>query len=56
MSSHNRHSFEELELLIGNSAKARWAPGRAAATGLEELSRMMIETDIRRVERGVAYR
>ena len=45
----------EVELLIGNPEKARrdldWAP----ATTLEELCAMMVEADLRRVERGVSF-
>lgn len=44
----------EVDLLIGNPAKAKDKLGWEAATPLEELCRMMVEADIRRVESGQA--
>lgn len=41
----------EVEVLLGNPGKAREKLGWAATTKLEELITMMVETDIRRVER-----
>jgi GDPmannose 4,6-dehydratase len=38
----------EVELLIGNPAKARDKLGWQAKTTLEELCRMMVEADLRR--------
>ncbi len=44
----------EVDLLIGDPAKAREKLGWAAKTTLEELCRMMVEADLRRNERGGA--
>jgi len=45
----------EVELLIGNPAKARQELGWEPKTTLEELCRMMVEADIRRNERGFSF-
>jgi GDPmannose 4,6-dehydratase len=45
----------EVELLIGDPAKAERVLGWKPKTSLEELCAMMIEEDIRRVERGVSF-
>jgi GDPmannose 4,6-dehydratase len=45
----------EVELLIGNPAKARRELGWEPKTTLEELCRMMVEADIRRNERGFSF-
>ncbi|MBA4741434.1 MAG: GDP-mannose 4,6-dehydratase [Azoarcus sp.] len=45
----------EVELLIGNPEKARRELGWAPSTTLEELSQMMVEADIRRLEQGFSY-
>ncbi|TNE95258.1 MAG: GDP-mannose 4,6-dehydratase [Gammaproteobacteria bacterium] len=45
----------EVELLIGNPAKAREKLGWAPQTTLEELCAMMVEADMRRVDRGASF-
>lgn len=45
----------EVELLIGDPAQARAKLGWQPRTTLEELCRMMVEADLRRVERGVSF-
>lgn len=45
----------EVELLIGNPEKARRELGWEPKTTLEELCRMMVEADLKRVERGVSF-
>jgi GDPmannose 4,6-dehydratase len=45
----------EVDLLIGNPAKARSNLGWEAKTTLEQLCQMMVETDIKRNERGVSW-
>lgn len=45
----------EVELLIGNPAKARDKLGWAPATTLEQLCQMMIEADLRRNEHGLSF-
>ncbi len=45
----------EVELLIGDPAKAASKLGWKPQTGLEELCRMMVEADIRRNERGQSF-
>ncbi len=45
----------EVDLLIGNAEKARTELGWKPETTLEELCRMMVEADLRRVERDVYY-
>ncbi len=45
----------EVELLIGNPAKAKTMLGWEAKTTLEQLCQMMIEADLRRNERGISY-
>ena len=45
----------EVDLLVGNPAKARRELGWQAKTPLEELCRMMVEADLARVERGVSF-
>ena len=45
----------EVELLIGSAAKAKEQLGWEATTELEDLCRMMVTADLRRVERDVHY-
>lgn len=45
----------EVELLIGNAAKARRELGWAPKTTLEELCRMMVEADLRRNKQGFSF-
>lgn len=45
----------EVDLLIGSAKKAEEQLGWKPATSLEELCRMMVEADLRRVERDVHY-
>jgi GDPmannose 4,6-dehydratase len=45
----------EVDLLIGNPAKAKAKLGWAPKTSLEELCQMMVEADIRRNERGFSF-
>ncbi|MGH8115252.1 MAG: GDP-mannose 4,6-dehydratase [Rhodanobacteraceae bacterium] len=45
----------EVHMLIGNPAKVRKELGWQAETTLEELCRMMVEADLRRIERGVSF-
>ncbi len=45
----------EVDLLIGNPAKAKAKLGWEPKTTLEELCQMMVETDLRRVERGASF-
>lgn len=45
----------EVELLIGDPSRARDELGWQARTSLEELCAMMVEADLRRIERGVSY-
>lgn len=45
----------EVDLLIGDAAKARRELGWAPATTLEQLCQMMVEADIRRNERGLSF-
>jgi GDPmannose 4,6-dehydratase len=45
----------EVDLLIGNPAKAREKLGWEPRTTLEELCRMMVEADLRRNKRGVSF-
>ena len=45
----------EVELLIGNPAKAKRELGWEAMTTLEELCQMMVEADLRRNEQGVLF-
>lgn len=45
----------EVELLIGNPAKAKSVLGWAAQTSLEELCKMMVEADMRRNEQGFSF-
>ena len=45
----------EVHMLIGDPAHAREKLGWQAQTTLEELCRMMVEADLRRVERGVSF-
>jgi len=45
----------EVELLIGNPAKAKRELGWEATTTLEELCRMMVETDLIRNAHGVSF-
>ena len=45
----------EVELLIGNPAKAKDVLGWEPKTSLEELCRMMVEADLRRNEKGFSF-
>lgn len=45
----------EVELLIGNPAKAKQVLGWETTTTLEELCQMMVEADLRRVESGISF-
>jgi GDPmannose 4,6-dehydratase len=45
----------EVDLLIGNPAKAKAKLGWEPRTTLEELCRMMVEADLRRNTRGVSF-
>ncbi|MEO1751818.1 GDP-mannose 4,6-dehydratase [Thiofaba sp. EF100] len=45
----------EVDLLIGNPAKAKQELGWEPKTTLEELCRMMVEADLRRNERGFSF-
>jgi GDPmannose 4,6-dehydratase len=45
----------EVDLLIGDASKARAELGWEPKTTLEELCRMMVEADLRRVERGFSF-
>ncbi len=45
----------EVELLIGDPAKAREKLDWEAGTSLEELCRMMVEADLRRIEHGFSF-
>jgi GDPmannose 4,6-dehydratase len=45
----------EVEMLIGNSAKARKKLGWAAQTTVEELCRVMVEADLRRNVAGARF-
>ena len=45
----------EVELLIGDPAKAKKDLGWEATTTLEELCAMMVEADLRRVEEGISF-
>jgi GDPmannose 4,6-dehydratase len=45
----------EVHMLIGNPAKARKQLGWQAETTLEELCRMMVDADLKRIERGVSF-
>lgn len=45
----------EVELLIGNPAKAKAALGWEPKTTLEDLCRMMVEADLRRNEKGFSF-
>jgi len=45
----------EVDLLIGDPAKARTTLGWEPRTDLEELCRMMVEADLRRNERGFSF-
>jgi GDPmannose 4,6-dehydratase len=45
----------EVDLLIGNPAKAKEVLGWEPKTSLEELCRMMVEADLRRNEQGFSF-
>ena len=45
----------EVDLLIGNPAKAKAELGWEAKTSLEDLCAMMVNADIKRVEKGVSF-
>lgn len=45
----------EVELLIGNPAKAKARLGWAPTTTLEQLCQMMVDADLRRNQRGVSF-
>ena len=49
------HRPAEVDLLIGNPAKAKEVLGWAPKTSLEELCRMMVEADLRRNEQGFSF-
>ncbi len=45
----------EVELLIGNPKKAKEDLGWEANTSLEELCKMMVEADLRRIKEGISF-
>jgi GDPmannose 4,6-dehydratase len=45
----------EVDLLLGDAAKARTVLGWQAATTIEELTRMMVEADVARNTRGFSF-
>jgi GDPmannose 4,6-dehydratase len=45
----------EVDILIGNSEKAKKELGWQAKTTLEELCKMMVDADLRRIENGVSF-
>ncbi|WP_372662450.1 GDP-mannose 4,6-dehydratase, partial [Hydrogenophaga sp.] len=45
----------EVELLIGDPAKAKAKLGWAPATTLEQLCQMMVEADLRRNQAGFSF-
>lgn len=45
----------EVDLLIGNPSKVKAELGWQAETSLEELCAMMVEADMRRVDRGISF-
>lgn len=45
----------EVELLIGNAKKAKEDLGWEANTSLEELCKMMVEADLRRIKEGISF-
>jgi GDP-D-mannose dehydratase len=45
----------EVDLLIGDAAKARDKLGWGARTSMESLCRMMVEADLRRNEHGFSF-
>jgi len=49
------HRPAEVELLIGDPAHAREQLGWRAQTSLEDLCAMMVEADLRRIERGISF-
>jgi GDPmannose 4,6-dehydratase len=49
------HRPAEVELLIGNPAKAKAKLGWEPATTLEQLCQMMVETDLRRNAQGLSF-
>ena len=49
------HRPAEVDLLIGNPAKARAKLGWEPATTLEQLCQMMVEADLRRNEQGLSF-
>lgn len=49
------HRPAEVDLLIGNPAKAKDVLGWEPKTDLEELCRMMVEADLRRNEKGFSF-
>jgi GDPmannose 4,6-dehydratase len=53
----NRQFFRpvEVDALLGNAAKARATLGWQPRTGAEDLARIMVEADIERHERRLAY-
>jgi GDPmannose 4,6-dehydratase len=53
----NRQFFRpvEVDALLGNAAKARATLGWQPRTGIEDLARIMVEADIERHERRLAY-
>lgn len=49
------HRPAEVDLLVGDAGKAREKLGWSPATGLEDLCRMMVESDLSRNERGSSF-
>ena len=49
------YRLAEVDLLIGNPAKAKAELGWEAKTSLEDLCAMMVNADIKRVEKGVSF-
>ena len=45
----------EVDVLLGNAAKAKAKLGWSADTSLDALCRMMVEADLARVERGISF-
>jgi GDPmannose 4,6-dehydratase len=45
----------EVDLLIGDSAKAKEKLGWEATTSLDELCRIMVEADLRRNAAGISF-
>jgi GDPmannose 4,6-dehydratase len=45
----------EVEVLLGNPAKAKAKLGWSAATSIDALCRMMVEADLARIDRGISF-